>query len=128
MHALDQFSGKKYLNLETFRNNKVGVRTPVWFVQDGDKLYVKTFLNSGKVKRIRNNPQVKFIPSRGDGKPKGRWLSGISSIVLDETLEKRAEQLFRKKYGLLDKLFFRSGSKKHKDYCVLVLKSIDSEY
>lgn len=127
MQTLEQFSRKKYLNLETFRKSGEGVKTPVWFVQEGDKLYVKTLNNSGKVKRIRNNPRVNIIPSKVDGKPSGSWLAGTSKIVRDETLEKKVEQLYDKKYGLLKKLFFRSRPEKDMEYCVLELEPIERE-
>jgi PPOX class probable F420-dependent enzyme len=54
MTAFDQLTQQQYINLETFRKNGVGVKTSVWFVQDGDTIYVRTVANSGKVKRIRN--------------------------------------------------------------------------
>ena len=38
MTALNPLSGQQYLNLETFRRSGVGMKTPVWFVQDGDIL------------------------------------------------------------------------------------------
>ncbi len=54
------FAGQKYLNLETFKKNGTGVKTPVWFAEDPSagldssdaKLYVYTIGVSGKVKRI----------------------------------------------------------------------------
>ena len=57
MAGLDAFDGKKYLNLETYRRNGNGVRTPVWFAAapeggGGQKLYVYTTADSGKAKRI----------------------------------------------------------------------------
>ena len=127
MQTLEQFTRKKYLNLETFRKSGVGVKTPVWFVQDGGKLYVKTLNNSGKVKRIRNNQQVNIVPSNASGKPTGSWLAGRSNIVRDETLEKRVEQLYDKKYGLLKKLFFRSRPEKELEYCILELESVEAK-
>ena len=39
---LKQFEGQSFLNLETFRRNGSGVKTPVWFTQDGQTLYVRT--------------------------------------------------------------------------------------
>jgi len=45
---LSQFEGKPFLNLETFRKNGQGVRTPVWFTQDGGMFYVRTVAGSGK--------------------------------------------------------------------------------
>src|SRR5260370_20858497 len=51
------FAGHKYLNLETFKKNGEGVKTPVWFAADASvsldssdaKLYVYTIGVSGKV-------------------------------------------------------------------------------
>jgi PPOX class probable F420-dependent enzyme len=54
--------GQKYISLATFRMNGAKVATPVWFGDDGDKLYVMTRSISGKFKRIRNNGQVRVAP------------------------------------------------------------------
>jgi PPOX class probable F420-dependent enzyme len=124
---MDQFLKNKYLNLETFRKSGAGVKTPVWFVQDAGSLYVKTLLRSGKVKRIRNNPQVKLVPSHANGKPKGSWQSGSGSLVEEAALKDRVEQLYEKKYGLLKKLFFRNQSEPGQEYCLLELKPAGGE-
>lgn len=34
--TVDAFDGHSYLNIETFRKSGVGVKTPVWFVREGD--------------------------------------------------------------------------------------------
>lgn len=49
-----------YIALETFRKSGEGVVTPVWVTAEGDKLYVWTVGDSGKVKRIRNNGRVRI--------------------------------------------------------------------
>ncbi len=46
------FDHQSYLNLETFRKNGSGVKTPVWFVEDGGLLFVRTDASSGKVDRL----------------------------------------------------------------------------
>ena len=74
MKSLDQFQKQKYLNLETFRKNGESMKTPVWFVQDGETIYVQTVANSGKVKRIRNNGRVNIAPCKMDGTPAGTWV------------------------------------------------------
>ena len=61
MNSPEQFNKKQYLNLETFRKNGESMKTPVWFVQDGETIYVQTAANSGKVKRIRNNGNFLFV-------------------------------------------------------------------
>ncbi len=86
------FAGQKYLNLETFKKNGTGVKTPVWFAADpsasldsnGAKLYVYTIGVSGKVKRIRNNPHVKIAPCDMRGRTNiflgnSCWISSPSS-------------------------------------------------
>ena len=68
--AIAQFADAKYLNLETFRKTGLGVRTPVWFAADPSskldsrdaKLSVYSIADSGKVKRVRNNPRVRVAP------------------------------------------------------------------
>ncbi len=85
-------AGKKYLNLETFRKNGDAVRTPVWFAADtGDtkdagaqKLYIYTIGESGKVKRIRNNRQVRIAPCGMRGGLQGDWIPATAEIVTGE--------------------------------------------
>jgi len=95
--AFEQFDRHAYLNLETFRKNGEGVRTPVWFLLDGESLYVRTEDRSGKVKRIRRNSRVKVVPSDGRGTPLGEWEGGQASLVegVDAT---RINGLMAKKY------------------------------
>ena len=52
-------SDEKYVVLTTFRRNGDAVATPVWIVglPDGTAGFT-TEIDSGKVKRIRNNPSV----------------------------------------------------------------------
>ena len=71
--------GQKYINLETFRKNGQGVRTPVWFAGEPEqgvpeKLYVYSTADSGKAKRIRNNPRVRVAPCDVRGKLFGEWI------------------------------------------------------
>jgi len=54
-NTIEQLKKQQYISVETFRKNGVGVKTPVWFAQDGESLVVRTEGTSGKMKRIRNN-------------------------------------------------------------------------
>ena len=111
MNSLSQFAKKSYLNLETFRKNGESMKTPVWFAQEGDLLYVRTAANSGKVKRIRHNAKVNAVPCRMDGKPQGAWAPAQAREVRDPTIDEKVEHLMKKKYGLLYRLFMgRSGN------------------
>ena len=60
---------EKYVLLTTFRKNGDGVATPVWIVSlpDGTAGFT-TEVDSGKVKRIRNNPSVTLQPCNLRGK------------------------------------------------------------
>ena len=61
--TLKQFEKQQYLNIETFRKNGQGVKTPVWFVEDGETLLVWTEAGSGKARRIRSDSTVRVAPS-----------------------------------------------------------------
>jgi len=63
MTDVKQFKDQEFLSIETFRKNGSGVKTTVWFAQEGDMLYVWTIGESGKAKRIRNNARVNIAPS-----------------------------------------------------------------
>ena len=105
MNALEQFKKQKYLNLETFRRSGESMKTPVWFVQEDDTLYVQTVANSGKVKRIRNNGSINIAPCRMDGTPNGCWVPAIAREVTSMEIIKKVNRLLEKKYGLIKKLF-----------------------
>jgi len=95
---LTQFEGQRYIALETFKRNGEGVKTTVWFVEEGGKLYIWTQATSGKAKRIRNNPRVRFAPSSIRGKPQGDWVEGEAQILnLNDST--RPTELIRRKYG-----------------------------
>lgn len=75
------FDGAKYLSLETFRKSGQGVRTPVWFADAPDALYVYTTAASGKAKRIRRDGYVKIAPCDARGKVTGDWRDASATIV-----------------------------------------------
>jgi PPOX class probable F420-dependent enzyme len=99
------FAGHKYLNLETFRKNGEGVKTPVWFAAELSasldlseaKLYVYTIGVSGKVKRIRNNNRVLIAPCNARGSLLGPWLDARAEIVTGAEAD-RGMQLLNNKY------------------------------
>lgn len=110
-NGLEQFTRQQYLNLETFRKNGEGVRTPVWFWEDGGVLYVRTIDGSGKVKRARRNPQVRVVPCKVDGTPLGTWVPAEAHFV-EESEAERVNRGLKKKYGLMKTLFDLFGSRK----------------
>ena len=97
--SVDQFTNQNFINLETTRRNGEAVQTPVWFVELGGMLYVRTGADSGKVKRIRNNGLVRVAPCDYRGKLEGDWLEAQARLVDSSTAE-QVNQLFNRKYGL----------------------------
>src|SRR5207247_9019988 len=75
------FAGQKYLNLETFKKNGTGVRTPVWFAADRSinldsndaKLYVYTICVSLFRKRRRNRRTARHRPCGVRANVLGQW-------------------------------------------------------
>jgi PPOX class probable F420-dependent enzyme len=112
--------GRKYLNIETFRKNGQGVRTPVWFAgepEDGapEKLYVYSTSDSGKAKRIHNNGRVHVAPCDVRGKLLGEWVDTRAEIVTGAEAE-HGIKLLNKKYmpwkQVLDFFAFFSRAKR----------------
>lgn len=106
--AIGQFAKAKYFSLETFRKTGVGVRTPVWFAEDTTQqprtvLYVYTLPDSGKAKRIRNNPKVRIAPCTMRGDLRGAWVDARARICDDAEVEK-GQELLNQKYGLMKRL------------------------
>jgi len=106
--AIGQFAKAKYFSLETFRKTGVGVRTPVWFAEDTTQqprtvLYVYTLPDSGKAKRIRNNPKVRIAPCTMRGEVRGAWVDARARICDGAEVEK-GQELLNQKYGLMKRL------------------------
>lgn len=99
------FRDQKYLSLETFKKSGEGVKTPVWFAADpvsdlsgeGARLYAYTIGNTGKVKRIRNNPRVRIAPCNMRGDLLGEWADARAEIISGEEAA-HGMNLLNKKY------------------------------
>jgi uncharacterized protein len=94
-----EIRGQKYISLATFRKNGEAVYTPVWFGEDNDRLYVKSRSDSGKYKRICNNPQVRIAPCTMRGKITGPEIAATARILPSEDWP-RAQSALEKKYWL----------------------------
>ena len=110
------FDGKRYLSLETFRKSGEGVRTPVWFAaeaRDAGVLYIYTIGNTGKVKRIRNNPRVRIAPCDARGNLRGEWADARADILSGDAAAHGMEMLNRKYFPWKQILgFFASFSRR----------------
>jgi uncharacterized protein len=96
--------GYQCLNLTTFRKNGTPVVTTVWFALANDNVYVWTAKQSGKVKRICNNPTVEIAPSTHLGQPRGPGITA-SARILSVREQHVAEQVMNTKYGWQKQFF-----------------------
>lgn len=69
-----------YINLLTYKKNGKPVSTPVWFIFEDKKIFIRTSDKSGKFKRIKNNENVKFALCNIRGKIKGEWHTGLAKV------------------------------------------------
>ncbi|MFC0448602.1 PPOX class F420-dependent oxidoreductase [Rhodococcus jostii] len=93
---------QSFVSLTTFRKSGVPVSTPIWIARDGDDLIVTTPEESGKVKRLRNNPSVELRPCsrRGSVDAAVDPIAAVAEIVTDEPASRRMAEAIRDKYGL----------------------------
>jgi PPOX class probable F420-dependent enzyme len=100
---ISQFDKTNYINLETYRKSGSSVITPVWFVIEDKNFFVITKSGTGKIKRLRNNPNIRISPCDFKGKVKGKWLNGIATLKTPDEYP-QIIKLRNKKYGFRSKL------------------------
>jgi len=122
MLNLKKFENQQYLNIETFRKSGAGVRTPVWFAQEDGALYIWTQTDSGKAKRIRNNPDVKVAPSKVDGTPVGEWVPAKAYADDSDEATQHVKALLKKKYGISFTMFGLMGKMRGAKYTSIRLQ------
>ena len=94
-----EIHGQRYLSLATFRKTGVAVYTPIWFAEEGNKLYFMTNSKLGKVKRLRNNAQVKIAPCTIRGRITGPEFFATARILPFEDAD-RVRRAIKAKYWL----------------------------
>jgi PPOX class probable F420-dependent enzyme len=122
MSLYTTFNHQQYLNLETFRKNGNGVKTPVWFVEDSGILYVRTDAKSGKVKRIRNRQQVNIAPCKMEGALLGGWIEASARLVNDPETDRKVDRLLGKKYGFMKTIFGLTSSVQGRKNTIIEIK------
>jgi uncharacterized protein len=88
-----------YISLATFRRDGRAVQTPVWFARRGERLYVFTEGDAGKVKRLRNGPRARVAACNVMGRLRGDWIEASGRVVGDPQTERDAYAALRAKYG-----------------------------
>jgi PPOX class probable F420-dependent enzyme len=104
----ESLRGNKYALVVTFRRNGEAVPSPVWFgLDDEGRAYLHTMRDTGKVKRIRNDPRVLIVPSNVRGKPIGPPRAGKGRVVPEEEWP-HAEAALAGAYGVGRKIYQRT--------------------
>ena len=117
---LGQFYDQKYINLETYKKDNTPIKTPVWFVIDNGLVYIITRESTGKVKRLKNNQNVRIVPCSFKGETKNEWIKGKAQKITGSEADKAIE-IRKKKYGFAVRLSGLFTSQKGN----LVVYSID---
>jgi PPOX class probable F420-dependent enzyme len=87
-HTLtDPIARARCLSLTTFKRDGTPIATPVWFNVIDGRIYVTTSADTGKLKRIRNNPRVEFATCTQRGKVTGPTTAGTARILSPEETE-----------------------------------------
>ena len=102
-NQLEQFLDQKYINLETYKKDGTPIRTPVWFVIGKELIYIITRDSTGKVKRLKNNHDVRIVPCSFKGEPKNEWVKGKAEVITGGGADK-VIKLRKKKYGMFARL------------------------
>jgi PPOX class probable F420-dependent enzyme len=97
--AIQAFERHRYISLATFRRSGEAVKTPVWSARHGDLFYVFTAADSGKVKRLRNDPRIRVAPCSARGRVRGAWIDGRARRIEDAAVETAAYTALLAKYG-----------------------------
>ena len=95
---IEHFSGRRYVDLESYKKGGEAKVTPVQSLEHDGMIYVRTGAATWKVKRIRRNPHVRIAPSDRSGKTTGPWVDG-EARVLEGQENQRLLEVFRKEYG-----------------------------
>jgi PPOX class probable F420-dependent enzyme len=98
--STEQFSGRRYINLESYKKNGEPKQTPVQSLEHGGLIYVRTDPTTWKVKRIRRNPHVRVVLCERSGKPIGTWVDGEARILEGEERDQMLN-VFKKEYGAI---------------------------
>lgn len=97
--------GYRYMSMITYRRSGEGVPTTVWFALVDGRAYLFTGMQTGKAKRIRNNPRVRLTPSNFIGRPKAQSSVEAEARLMDRDEEAVADRALDEKYSWQYRLY-----------------------
>jgi PPOX class probable F420-dependent enzyme len=102
--TIDDFRGRKYCVLVTYRRDGRPVPSPLWFGTADGKLYAHTA--GVKVVRLRRNPTVRVAPSTFRGRPLAPPIEGTAR-GMDATENEAADRAIQSNYGWTRRLYYK---------------------
>jgi uncharacterized protein len=78
---VESLGNERYVSITSFRRDGTPVATPVWVVAHAGRLYVWTGSQTGKARRIRNNPEVRLAACTARGNVIGPAMQARAVIV-----------------------------------------------
>jgi uncharacterized protein len=103
-HGPMTISDEKYVASTTYRKSGAAVATTTWVCAlDGSRVGFWTSSESGKCKRLRNNPRITLQPSDGRGRVKAgsRPVEGTVALVTAGADFDAIQSRIRAKYGAM---------------------------
>ncbi len=108
--ALERFIRQRTVLLTTYRRDGTPVGTPVHIAVAGNRAFFRTWETTGKLKRIRRNPDVAVAPSTVRGAPTGPAIRARARVLRGDEARYAARALARKYpilHGVAIPLFHR---------------------
>lgn len=99
-HPFDALEKHRYVSLTTYRRSGEAVSTPMWFVIHGGRAYMTTDPDSGKMRRLRNDPRVRLTPCNVRGWTRGEGVECLGRPLEEGEAPESAAQAFHRKYRL----------------------------
>ncbi len=100
---VERLAAGKYILVTTFRKDGTPVPTPVWVVRDGGRLAAWSAVDTFKVKRIRNNPEVRLAPCDLRGNPAGDEVAATAEL-LDDAGTKRVRKAIARRFPVTGRM------------------------
>jgi uncharacterized protein len=122
MPTLEQLGSEKYVSLTTYRKDGTPVPTAVWVLPAGAGVAVWTVTDTGKVKRVRNNPRVTVAACDVRGNVRGEAVEGRARLG-DAAERDHFAGVLGRKYkvlGILGTLRYRLPGQRHRITVIVI--------
>lgn len=120
LHRARALGASPYISVTTYKRDGTPLSTPVWVVNRGEFLFIRTRATAGKVKRIGNDGTVLVAVCDSRGRLKGPTMPARAAVV-GGGIEDTVEAMMRGKYRWQARFFFDTPwAKKHPVVCVQI--------